>query len=249
MLGIGSVGEVFVLHALEKVGGSVEHSPEGGFDLVILREEGHLAQDEGFEVPVDLLSVPSHVQDQVVVVKNHVDLLAEGPELEGGVLEVLEVFDDVGAQGVSVDVSDGGFVVVVGGQDAGFVSISPEVSGSPDGAVVPDSDAGVQVLHGAVEVVFCGGGDDVVVVGHEDDVMEENVIFFGTLRECFEEDAGDLPLVEAEGAVVGAAEQVVGVLCLDDAVFSCHARGRADSVPEPRVLGSLLRLNANRTLT
>ena len=212
-----------VLHALEKVRRAVEHAPQGGFDLVILREEGTLVQDEGFEVPVDLLSVPSHVQDQVVVVKNHVDLLAEGPELEGGVLEVLEVFDDFGAQGVSVDVSDGGFVVVVGGQDAGFVSISPEVSGSPDSAVVPDSDAGVQVLHGAVEVVFCGGGDDVVVVGHEDEVVDLKSIFFEDFPESLGEESDGGVAEESEGAVVGAADKVVGVLGLDDAGFACHA--------------------------
>ena len=223
MLGIGSVGEVFVLHALEKVGGSVEHAPQGGFDLVILREEGHLAQDEGFEVPVDLFSVPSQVQDQVVVVKDHVDLFAEGPELEGGVLEVLEVFDYFCAQGVSVDVSDGGFVVVVGVQDAGFVSVSPEVSGFPDSAVIPDSDSGVQVLHGAVQVVFCGGGDDVVVVGHEDEVVDFKSIFFEDFPEGTGEESDGGVSEESEGAVVGAADQVVGVLGLDDAGFACHA--------------------------
>ena len=35
VLGIGSVGEVLVLHALEKVRRAVEHAPQGGFDLVI----------------------------------------------------------------------------------------------------------------------------------------------------------------------------------------------------------------------
>ena len=233
---------------MDEIGGSVEHAPQGGFDLVILGEKGFFVQDEVFEVPGDLFSVPAEVEHEVVGGQDEVHLSAEGVEGEAGVLEFFEVFDQFGTEGVSVDVSDGGFVVAVRVDNTGFVSFTPEVSGFPDSAVVSDSDSGIDVLHEAVDIFFGGGGDDVVVVCHEDDVMEENVIFFGTLRECFEEDAGDLPLVEAEGAVVGAAEQVVGVLCLDDAEFSCHARGRADSVPKPRVPRSLLRLNNHQVL-
>lgn len=82
-----------------------------------------------------------------------------------------------------------------------------------------------------MDVGFGGGGDDVVVVGHEDDVMEENVIFFGSFGESREDDAGDLFPSEAEGSVVGSADEVVGVFGLDDAGFPGHAGQRAESVP------------------
>jgi len=61
-----------------------------------------------------------------------------------------------------------------------------------------------------VEVFFRSCCNDVVVVGHEDDVMDEKVIFFMGFRKCLEHDAGDVPLVEPEGSVVGPADQVVG---------------------------------------
>lgn len=75
--------------------------------------------------------------------------------------------------------------------------------------VEPDGDPGVEVLHGSVEILFRRGGDDVVMVGHEDDVMDEKVIFFMGFPECVKEDAGDLPLVEPEGLVVCTADQMV----------------------------------------
>ena len=77
---------------------------------------------------------------------------------------MLWVFDHLGSDGVSVDVSDTGEVVLVGVDDTGAVSVTPEVSLSSDGFVVASGDSGVEVLHGPVQVMFGGGGDDVVVV-------------------------------------------------------------------------------------
>jgi hypothetical protein len=61
-----------------------------------------------------------------------------------------------------------------------------------------------------MEVFLCCCGDDVVMIGHEDDVMDEKVIFFHGLLECFKDDSCDLSLMEPEGPVVGPADQVVG---------------------------------------
>ena len=47
-----------------------------------------------------------------------------------------------------------------------------------------------------MEVFFGGGGDDMIMVGHEDDMMNEKVIFFMGFLDCLKDDAGDLPLVE-----------------------------------------------------
>ena len=76
--------------------------------------------------------------------------------------------------------------------------------------VVPDGYPGVEVLHGTVEVLFRGGGDNVVVVGHEDKVVDENVIFFMGFLDGLKDDACDLALVEPECPVIGPADQVVG---------------------------------------
>ena len=61
-----------------------------------------------------------------------------------------------------------------------------------------------------MEVFFGGGGDDMIMVGHEDDMMNEKVIFFMGFLDCLKDDACDLPLVEPEGSIVGPADQVVG---------------------------------------
>ncbi len=53
--------------------------------------------------------------------------------------------------------------------------------------------------------------------------MDENLIFFSTLRECLKDNARNLPLVEPEGPVIGPADQVVGVHCLDDPQWTSHA--------------------------
>ena len=127
---------------------------------------------------------------------------------------MFDILDHVGADGVLVDVPDTGEVVLIGVDDTGLVPVAPEVSGSPDIFVISESDPRVEILHGPVEVFFGGGGDDVVVIGHEDDVVDEKVIFFNGLFQGFEKDADGLALVEAEGPVVGPADQVVGIGCL-----------------------------------
>ena len=60
-----------------------------------------------------------------------------------------------------------------------------------------------------MEILLGRGGDDVIMIGHEDDVMNEKVIFFMGFRKCLENDARDLPLIEAERPVVCPANQVV----------------------------------------
>jgi hypothetical protein len=70
----------------------------------------------------------------VVFYEGDVHFFPEGPEVKGGIGEVLEVLDHVGAFGVAVDVSDTGDVVFVGVDDARCISIAPEVSGPSDPA-------------------------------------------------------------------------------------------------------------------
>ena len=65
-----------------------------------------------------------------------------------------------------------------------------------------------------MEIFLSGGCDDVVVVVHEDDVMNEKVIFFSTLHDCTEEQFGELLLVEPEGSVVCTADQMVWIFSL-----------------------------------
>jgi len=62
--------------------------------------------------------------------------------------------------------------------------------------------------------------------------MDKNLIFFGTLRECFKDDARNLPLVELEGSVIGPADQVVGEHCLDDTQWTSHVYRCAKSLPK-----------------
>ena len=62
-----------------------------------------------------------------------------------------------------------------------------------------------------MQVLLSGCCNDVIVVGHEDDMMNKNVIFFVGFIECAKDNTSDLPLVEAERSVVGPANQVVGV--------------------------------------
>lgn len=111
----------------------------------------------------------------------------------------------------------------VGIDDAGFIAVAPEVSCPSHGAVVSDSDSGVEVLHSPVQVFFGSGGDDVVMVGHEDDMVEEEVIFRDGFIQCFKHDADDLSLIKAEGSVIGSADQVVRQFCLDDTQRTSHA--------------------------
>jgi len=67
------------------------------------------------------------------------------------------------------------------------------------------------------------------MVGHEDDMMDENLIFFSTFGDNTKGYPCDLPLVEPEGPVIGPAvrqahgpersrrtEQVIWIHCLND---------------------------------
>ena len=97
--------------------------------------------------------------------------------------------------------------------------------------IKPDSDPGVEILHGPIKVLLSSRGDDVIMVCHEDDVMDQKVIFFMGFRKCLKHDTDDVALVEPEGAVVGTTDQVVGQLCLYDPFWSSHALLLAKSLP------------------
>ena len=84
------------------------------------------------------------------------------------------------------------------------------MSGASGGLVKPDSDPGVEILHGPVQVLLCCCSNDVIMIGHQDDVVDQKVIFFIGFLECTEENAGDAPLVKPEGSVVSPAHQVIG---------------------------------------
>jgi hypothetical protein len=72
----------------------------------------------------------------------------------------------------------------------------------------------------------------VVVVGHEDDVMDENLIFFSPFGDSFKNDACYLSLVEPEGPVVCPAKQVVGIFSLYDTERASHAQDKAQVMPK-----------------
>lgn len=71
--------------------------------------------------------------------------------------------------------------------------------------IKPDSDPEVEKLHGPVEVLLRSGGDDMVMVGHEDDMVDEKVMFFLGFRKCIKDDACDVALIEPECPFVGPA--------------------------------------------
>ena len=83
------------------------------------------------------------------------------------------------------------------------------VSGASGCLVEPDSDPGVKILHGTVQILLSCRGDNMIMVGHENNVMDKKVIFFMGFLECLEENAGDLSLIESECSVVSPADQVV----------------------------------------
>jgi hypothetical protein len=105
------------------------------------------------------------------------------------------------------------------------------VSGASGVFVKPDSDPGVKILHGSIKVFIGSGGDDVVMVCHEDDVVDQKVIFFMGFLECLEDDTDDVALVEPEGPVVCSADQVIGQLCLYDSSWPSHALLLAKTLP------------------
>jgi hypothetical protein len=98
--------------------------------------------------------------------------------------------------------------------------------------VVPDCHSRIKVLHCPVEVLLCGRGDDVVMVGHENEVMNEKVIFFMGFLQRLEDYAYDLALVEPEGPVVGPCDKMIGVDLLDDAQWPSHEKSVATSLPK-----------------
>jgi len=197
---------------LDEVFGAEEHFSEAFFDLFVWKTCPFLLDQDPDVFGVFL----SPAANEMVSGQLDINLLSERPEGEGGIGELFQILDHSSPYGVAVDIPDTGEVVLIGVDDTGPVPVAPEVSGSPDMFVVPDGGAGVEVLHGPVEVFLGGGGDDMVVVGHEDDVMDEKAIFLHGFGKGMKEDADNLPLVEAEGPVVGPADQMVGVGCLND---------------------------------
>jgi hypothetical protein len=68
--------------------------------------------------------------------------------------------------------------------------------------------------------------------GHEDDVMDENLIFFNTFRDCLKSDSRGFLLIEPKGLVVGSANQVVRVRGLYNTEWASHVMDRAQGVPK-----------------
>jgi hypothetical protein len=83
-----------------------------------------------------------------------------------------------------------------------------------------------------MDIFLSGGGDDVIVVRHEDDVMDENLIFFNTFRDCLKSDSRGFLLIEPKGLVVGSANQVVRVRGLYNTEWASHVMDRAQGVPK-----------------
>ena len=62
-------------------------------------------------------------------------------------------------------------------------------------------------------------------------MVEEELVFGGGFIEGLEDDTDDLSLVEAEGAVIGSADQVVRQFGLDDTQWTSHSLWGANSLP------------------
>ena len=82
-----------------------------------------------------------------------------------------------------------------------------------------------------MEVLLSGSCDNVVMVGHEDDVVDEKVIFFMGFLQCLKEDTSDLSLAEPERSVVGPADQMVGVDVLYNPQWTSHGVILAKTLP------------------
>ena len=67
-----------------------------------------------------------------------------------------------------------------------------------------------------MEVFFSSGCDDVVVICHQDNVVDQKVIFLMGFLQSFKEYAYDFALMEPEGPVVGSTDQVVRIDVLDN---------------------------------
>jgi len=219
---------VSLLHALNEVGGPEEPLSQAFFHLILVKPFPLFTDQDPDKLGVFL----SPQQDEMVPGQFYIHLLPEGPEGKGGIGEMACILDHSGSDGVAVDVPDAGEVVLVGVDDAGLVAISPQMSCPAHRPVEPDGKPGVEVLHGPVEVLFRGGGEDMVMVGHEDDVVDKKLIFFHSFREGLEHDAGGLPLVEPEGLIVGPAYQVVGIGGLNDSQRTCHDPEHAKALPK-----------------
>jgi len=194
---------------LFKVRRTEEHTPKTLFDLLVA-DPYPFVQDQDPEKLTELFLLFGPPEDQVIVHKNHIDLSSKSVELERGIAEILEIVHYPRSFGIAIDVTDTGQIVFVGVDDAGPIPVTPEVSGSPNMFVVPDSNSGVEVLHGAMEIFLRSGADDVVMVRHEHNVVNEKTIFFMSFLQCLEEYAYDLSLIEPERPIVGSTNQVVG---------------------------------------
>ena len=104
--------------------------------------------------------------------------------------------------------------------------------GSSRGHVEPDRHPGIEVLHSPVQVPVGGGGDEMIMVGHEDDMVDKKIIPFHSFGQGNEEDPGEPPLMKPEALVVGPADQMVGILSLEDTGFAGHDRELARSMPK-----------------
>jgi len=150
---------------LHKVGRTKEHFSQSLIDFII-GDTKTFIHHQGPEKLLNLFFLFPYVKHQVIVEQDNIDLLPESIKLEGRIGELLQVVYNICSFGVLVDISNTCEIVFIGIDDAGPVSITPEVPGSSDMFIVPDCDPGVEVLHGAMQVFFGSCCDDVIVVPH-----------------------------------------------------------------------------------
>ena len=88
--------------------------------------------------------------------------------------------------------------------------------------VVSDSDPGIEVLHGPMEVFFSCRGDDVIMIGHKNHMVDIEVEFLVCFFKRLEENTDDFAPIEFKRSVVGPCDQVVGIYVLYDAQRPSH---------------------------
>jgi len=130
---------VSVVHALHEVGRAEKHATKTLLDFGVA-DPYPVAQNEDLKIFPDPFLGLAPSQDQVILNQEHIHFLSEGPEVKGRIGKLLKIFNHSGSFGVAVDIPYTGQVVFIGVDDAGGVSITPQVSGTPDKFVVPDGD-------------------------------------------------------------------------------------------------------------
>ena len=102
---------------LHEVGRTEEHTPKALLDLIV-SEHGPFAQNQDLEIfPDPSLAFPPS-QDKVILYKEYIHLLPEGPELKGRVCKLFKIVNHSRPFGIPIDIPYTGQVVLVGVDDA-----------------------------------------------------------------------------------------------------------------------------------